>query len=278
MENRFNDGIFRTRESLYKWTRNILRKYGIKPIKKLSQNFIIDPILLNNIRSHVMKLSTLEIGCGIGTLTLALINTVNKLICIEIDQRMLSVIADNIISPNLIAVNADVRRFLPDVEQVVSNIPYHITSDILIEIARNNSIQHVVITVQKEVADRIMSSPGSKAYGKITILINVLFDVKISGIYPPSSFYPAPSVYHALLVMNRKKKYDENIRFLERLVKTLFTQRRKRIERILQKLVNIDIHELGEVGKSIIGKRVYEVDWDTYYRLANHLLQMGVEI
>ncbi len=275
MEKLFNPALV-SRRSLLNWTLNVLRTYGVRPCEKLSQNFIIDPRLISEILAYTSPTDTVEIGCGIGTLSLALLTKVKRLICVEIDRRLCTISTDIIRDPGFLVINADARMLIPQVEQVVSNVPYHVTSKLLVKIARTNSVKRAVLTLQREVAERLLAVPGSRTYGKLTILMNVLFNIRGMSVYAPSSFYPKPEVFHKVVVLERKKQYDEKICSLETLTKVLFTQRRRLVEKVLVSKLGVKINELDHLKSKIVGKRVYMLSEEILLDMANILREKGV--
>ncbi|MEM1868076.1 MAG: rRNA adenine N-6-methyltransferase family protein, partial [Thermosphaera sp.] len=116
----------------------------MKPSKKLSQNFVINPFLIKNMVDSVSFEDTVEIGCGIGTLTFFLLQKVKTLVCIEFDERMAKIVSKNIGDPRFILARGDILTMGLNRPQVVSNLPYHITSDVLILIARDNGVNKAV--------------------------------------------------------------------------------------------------------------------------------------
>ncbi|MGC8982508.1 MAG: 16S rRNA (adenine(1518)-N(6)/adenine(1519)-N(6))-dimethyltransferase RsmA [Desulfurococcaceae archaeon] len=265
-----------SKKQLYFWTIKILREHGIRPRKKLSQNFVVDPELLREVAGYVEKEPTVEIGCGIGTLSLALIHKTPRLVCVEIDEKLCEISRDVVKSVKFIVVRGDAREHSLLAKQVVSNLPYHITSDLIVKIARENNIERAVLTVQKEVAERLASKPGTRSYGKLSVLVNVLFAVKLGGVYPPSSFYPAPEVHHQVVVLERKRPYGKDVEFLEVIVKKLFTQRRRVLDKLLEEFFGVKLSELGELGRAISGKRVYFLEPHQLYELAMLIREKGV--
>lgn len=261
---------------LRSWTLSVLKLYGLKPRKKLSQSFVVDPRLINEVASYTEYKDTTEIGCGIGTLSLAIIGKVRSLVCIEIDERLCNVAKSIVKAPNFIVVCGDATRLELDGEQLVSNLPYHVTSSILVKLARQNNIKRAVLTVQREVGERLTSTPGAKSYGKITVLIKVLFDVKAGNIYPPSSFYPQPKVYHQVVLLIRKREYDEYVEVLEKVTKKLFTQRRRIVDKVFENLFKLRLEELGAIGKRVSGRRIYSLSPQDLLELAIAVRDRGL--
>lgn len=262
--------------ALRSWTLRVLREYGFKPGKKLSQNFVVDPRLIAEIASYVIAEHTLEIGCGIGTLSLALLPLVKNLICVEIDKRLCNIARTLVDSPKFLVVHGDARKVFLNTKQVVSNLPYHITSDILVKVVRENTVERAILTVQREVAERLLAQPGIKSYGKITVLVNLVFKVKKGGLYPPKSFYPEPKVYHQVIVLERKGVYDDNMKAVEKVAKTLFTQRKRVVDKLIEGYFNVKLDELGSIGKAISGKRVMTLHPSDFYELARVLRERGI--
>ncbi|MCY0868500.1 MAG: 16S rRNA (adenine(1518)-N(6)/adenine(1519)-N(6))-dimethyltransferase RsmA [Desulfurococcus sp.] len=266
-----------SRQALLSWTLRTLRSHGLKPRRKLSQNFTVNPYLLKTIKKLVEYADTLEIGCGIGTLTLVLSRVVPRLVSIEIDERLLEAARENVDAANTILVKADATRYSGYPEQVVGNIPYHITSEILVLIARSNSVRRAVLTVQKDVAERLTANPGSDNYGRITVLVKALFKVEVAGVYGRASFYPKPEVEHAVLVLTRIKQFDTDIEALEELTRVMFTQRRRIALKVLAERVGLKGDELyPRIQRLLAGKRVYEVEVGEFLELARIVGEAGL--
>lgn len=267
-----------SRNEILKWTLRILRTHRVKPRKRLSQNFVVDPRLISEVYAYTAPRDTVEIGCGIGTLSLVLVTRAKRLICIELDEKLCAISNSVVQDSRFVAVNADARVYLPDsgVEQVVSNIPYYATSELLVKIARTNSVKRAVLTLQREVVERLLAEPGTRAYGKLTVLVKALFNVQEKSTYPPSSFYPEPEVSHKVVVLERKRPYSEEVCALEALTKILFTQRRRLINRVLTATLGVRVEELGSLGARISGMRVFMLGEETLLELAKALYERGV--
>ncbi|ADV64349.1 ribosomal RNA small subunit methyltransferase A [Desulfurococcus mucosus] len=267
-----------SRRTLFSWTLRVLQSHGLKPRRRLSQNFIVDPALLKGFTRNVEYLDTFEIGCGIGTLTMSLSRFVPRLICVEIDWRLLEAAVENIDAANVVLVNADATVYTPPSKQVVGNIPYHITSEILTGVARLNTVTRAVFTVQRDVAERITAAPGDRRYGRITILLNALFEIKVAGTYGSSSFYPEPGVEHSIIVMVRRAPFNRDVEALEALTRAVFTQRRRIALRVLERVLGVreDSPVHSYASRLLGGKRVYEVGWEVYLELARALREAGL--
>lgn len=276
MERSFNTALL-TRRELAEWTRSILSRHGLRPRRVLSQNFIVDPNLIREMLNQVERGDDLlEIGCGVGTLTLALLSKARRILCVELDARLCDVARDVLRDPRVIVSNADAIRFPFTQRVLVSNTPYHITSDLLVKIARENNVEKAVLTLQAEVVDRLCAEPGSRDYGRITVLIKTLFKVEKGGVYPPRSFYPQPEVYNQVVVLRRREPYTERIQVLEEVTRRFFTQRRRIVDKVLLDVFGVRVESLGDVGREIAGRRVYSINPETWLKLADSLVERGV--
>lgn len=239
-----------------------MSKYGIKPKDKYSQSFVVNPSLvldiISELKSNVCKKSVIEIGSGLGSITYYL-SLEKRVVAIEIDEKLAFVTRSIVEKKNCVVINADALQVNFPVECVVSNTPYHISSDLLVKISRENRVRKAVLVLQKEVVDRLTARPGTRNYGRLTILINLLFDVVKKRIYPPSYFYPRPQVYSQLIVLERKRMYNNDIATLEEITRLIFSERRKKALRVLEKKLGLKIDELRNVGIDD-NRRVYQLE------------------
>jgi len=234
-------------------TQEILKKYGFSFKKSLGQNFLIDPNILRNIVSHAdltKDSAAIEIGPGIGALTEHLARAAGKVVAFEIDQRLLPVLADTL-SPydNVDIIHADILE--ADVKQifeeqlqdykdvmVVANLPYYVTTPILLKLLMDRlPIRGLVVMMQKEVADRITASPGTKAYGSLSIAIQYYMQTEIAMIVPKAVFMPQPNVDSAVIKLTRREAPPVQVideEFLFKVSRGSFVQRRKTIINNLQ--------------------------------------------
>lgn len=260
-----------SKRALFRWTLDVLRKHSIRPRKKFGQNFVIDPLLIRDILSLIdVDKPLIEVGAGIGTLSYYISRRLrNKSLYIEIDGKLAEIALENICWRGLL-IHGDALLLEWSYPQIISNTPYYITSDILVKLARSNDVDKAVLVLQKDVVDRLVAKPGSREYGRITILINVLFDVVRHGVYQPSSFYPKPKVSSQLVLLKRRRAYDETIRVLEELTRKLYVYRRRRAVKVIQKIYGLDESLLEKIGIGI-DQRVYELDVGVLLRLVDIL-------
>ena len=234
-------------------TKEILEKHGFSFKKSLGQNFLIDPNVLANIVSHAgltEKTGVIEIGPGIGALTEHLARSAGKVIAYEIDGRLLPVLEDTMSPYDNVTIihqdilEADLKRAMTEhfaeYEEVVvvANLPYYVTTPIIMKfLLEQIPVSGMIIMMQKEVADRITASPGTKAYGSLSIAIQYYMDADVAMIVPKTVFMPQPNVESAVLRLTRKatppaEVIDED--FLFRVSRGSFVQRRKTILNNLQ--------------------------------------------
>jgi len=225
-------------------TKDVLKKYKFHLTKGLGQNFLIDGNVIENIciAADITKDdAVLEIGTGIGTLTQHLCEKAKKVVSIEIDCQLEAIHSETLPYKNLTLIYDDFMKvdliklfddhFLNEKVKVVANIPYYITTPIVMRLLEEKlPLDSITVMVQKEVANRFSSQPGSKDYGSITAVIHYYADPKLAFIVPSTVFIPQPKVDSAVIVMKLHKQPpvqldDENLYF--RLIKGAFGQRRK---------------------------------------------------
>ncbi len=223
----------------------VLEKFDFNFSKSLGQNFLTDKNILNkiidnsNIRSDT---NVLEIGPGAGTLSYELCKISKKVVSVEIDKNLIDIIKYNLNEfKNFYIINNDILKinlgemtvdYFGDEEFImVANLPYYITTPIIMKFLESDlRLRSMIITVQKEVADRIMASPGTKNYGALTVAVNVRADVTPICTVPPDCFVPRPKVSSEVLKIDisEKKKYPiKDMNNFNKTVKSIFSQRRK---------------------------------------------------
>lgn len=220
-----------------------LKKHGLFPKKKWGQHFLVDPNILNKvIESARLRREdvVLEVGPGLGEMTVALARQVKKVIAIEIDERFLNVLIQKSENhPNVELIRSDVlkidfKRLLGKESapvKVVANLPYQISTPLLFRfIESKEAFSSLTLMLQKEVAVRMTASPGRKEYGPLSIFVQIFSDVSIRFIIKPSAFFPPPKIESALVYMTWKEKPmidTEEQEWFKRVVKACFGYRRK---------------------------------------------------
>lgn len=217
------------------------------PKKHLGQNFLFDPSILQKIIS-VSGITTddtvVEIGPGHGRLTKMLSEAANKVIAIELDEDLHKRLADELSGfDNIELVHGDALKYpygrLKEFK-VVANIPYYITTPIIFKLFEHrNHLKSITITVQKEIAERIVAGPGGKAYGRLSIMVQYYGKPEIKFIVPKGAFRPVPKVDSAVMHIEIRDKPGVKVRderlFFE-IIKTAFSRRRKTIANALRPL------------------------------------------
>jgi 16S rRNA (adenine1518-N6/adenine1519-N6)-dimethyltransferase len=235
--------------SLYQVTRELLSTHNRHAQKRLGQNFLVDQSALDRIVAAAdlnAEDEVLEIGCGLGVLTQALASKVKHVTSLDLDKEMIQISKEVLGGYNNVDfIYADFLEWEPTktFTKVVANVPYYITSPIiekLLNVMGNaGRVTRIVLTVQKEVAERIISNPGTKKYGSFSVFVQNRADVEIASLISRRSFYPMPNVESAILVIRPLGHLRYNIK--EEVVRAAFSQRRKMIRSTLKKYnINFD--------------------------------------
>jgi len=223
--------------------RSELREYGLFPRKRLGQHFLVDPNILNKVvrTAQVGKEDVvLEIGPGLGGMTLALARDVKKVIAVEIDPKLVAILKEKATGHrNVEVMESDILKVdfkhIFDTEghpiKVVANLPYQISTPLLFRfIDSKQAFSAFTLMLQKEVAERMVAPPGKKEYGPLSIFVQLFLDISIHFFIKPSAFFPPPKVESAVVHMVWKEKAmietkDED--WFKRVVKSCFGYRRK---------------------------------------------------
>ncbi|WP_373761337.1 16S rRNA (adenine(1518)-N(6)/adenine(1519)-N(6))-dimethyltransferase RsmA [Jeotgalibaca porci] len=282
-------------------TKQILKKYGLTMKKSLGQNFLVEPgILTKMLAAGEIDKDTvvIEIGPGIGALTERLAQEAKQVIAFEVDRRLepilknelaeydnIEVIFQDILEANLPELFAD--RFEPtDRIVVAANLPYYITTPIIMNfIDANLPVDAYVMMMQKEVAERMTASPGSKNYGSLTVAIDYYTEAEISFIVPRTVFVPQPNVDSAVLKLKRRevpKVTVENEAFYFRLTRGSFQHRRKTLWNNLMGIYGKtdEAKEALRLGLEAVGiegsRRAETLAIEEFAALANEFYQSDV--
>jgi len=200
--------------------KDLLYKHGLRPRKRFGQNFLVDRNVLNKVLDALdIKEGdpVLEIGPGVGTLTLGLAERGARVVAVELDRDMIAVLGETLSgTSNVEVVSGDFLRFdLPSFItehfgdariKICGNLPYNITSPIITKIftAHQEQVERVVMMIQKEVAERLEAVPGTRAYGSLSVFVQYHSDPEIIGFVSGNSFLPPPDVTSAIVRLNSK--------------------------------------------------------------------------
>ena len=246
----------------------VLQKYNFVFQKKFGQNFLIDTHVLDKIirAAEIGKDDcVLEIGPGIGTMTQYLACAAKKVIAVEIDRALIPILEDTLDGyDNVKIINEDVLKVdigkLAEKEnggnplKVVANQPYYITTPIIMGLFENHvPLKSITVMVQKEVADRMQTGPGSKDYGALSLAVQYYAKPYIVANVPPNCFMPRPKVGSAVIRLERYEEPPvsvENERLMFRIVRASFNQRRKTLANGLKNSAELDFTK-EEIEESI---------------------------
>jgi len=231
--------------------RALLERYGVQPQKRWGQNFLIDGNILSKI-VNAAELTpedvVLEIGAGLGVLTRALAERARVVVAVEKDPRLFAALQETLHDlPNARVVQGDALAVsFEDLLthhascKVVSNLPYSISKPLLQRLIESRSLfSRMVLTVQKEVAERLTAAPGTKAYGALSVITQAWMQGEIISLIPPKCFYPAPEVASAIvsLVPRPSSLVPSTLeRDFLRVVHAAFHERRKTVGNALTTL------------------------------------------
>ena len=226
-------------------TIEVIQKYQFAFQKKFGQNFLIDPHVLDKIigAAGVTKEDmVLEIGPGIGTMTQYLAEVAREVVAVEIDNNLIPILKETLAEyDNVTVINEDILKV--DIKKlaeehnggrpikVVANLPYYITTPIIMGLFESHvPVDSITVMVQKEVADRMQTGPGSKDYGALSLAVQYYAKPEIVANVPPNCFMPRPKVGSAVIRLTRHQNppvqaKDEKLMF--RIIRASFNQRRK---------------------------------------------------
>ena len=257
-----------------------LEEYRIKPKKHLSQHFLIDKKVLTWIiealNPHINDI-VLEIGAGTGILTEEVAKRVRKVIAVEIDSKLVKLLREKFKqNSNIEIVEADILKIkIPPCDKIVSNVPYHISSQIIEKIVKeqkSSGWNKAVLTLQLEFARRLYAKPGTKEYSRITNLTQYYTIVKPYRVIPPRAFYPSPEVKSQIVIMKPKNtppKVEDEDKFFH-MVKILFTQKRKKALKVIRDKLGIRDHTtLAKIAEIVRDLRVYQLSLEQLIKVYN---------
>ena len=256
---------------------DLLDRHGLRPSRALGQNFVADA---NTVR-RIARLAevgpgdrVLEIGAGLGSLTLALVETGASVVAVEIDRRLLPALRE-VVGPAGVrvvggdAMTLDWASLLDDRPHVlVANLPYNIATPLVADLLDGVPLlDRMLVMVQREVGERLAARPGDAEYGAVSVKVDYWADAAVVGRVPASVFVPRPNVESALvrIVRRARPKVDVDPEWLFPLVRAGFAQRRKMLRRALAGIADAATFECAGVRPDA---RAEELDVDAWGRLA----------
>ncbi|HJC92327.1 MAG TPA: 16S rRNA (adenine(1518)-N(6)/adenine(1519)-N(6))-dimethyltransferase RsmA [Candidatus Mediterraneibacter excrementigallinarum] len=275
----------------------VLQKYNFVFQKKFGQNFLIDTHVLDKIirAAEITKDDfVLEIGPGIGTMTQYLACAAGKVAAVEIDRALIPILEDTLDGyDNVTIINNDILKVdiakLAEEEnggrpiKVVANLPYYITTPIIMGLFEKHvPLKSITVMVQKEVADRMQTGPGSKDYGALSLAVQYYAEPYIVANVPPNCFMPRPKVGSAVIRLERYeeppvKVRDEKMMF--RIIRASFNQRRKTLANGLKNSAELDFTKeeiesaIGALGKGA-SVRGEALTLEEFAKLSDELSEM----
>ena len=256
-----------------KETKFLMKKYKIKANKNLGQNFLIDDMALQDIANGAEICEddlVIEIGPGLGSLTELLLEKAKKVICIELDKKMVKILRDRFIAyKNLEIINEDVLRInlnelikeekendssIKSVK-VVANLPYYITTPIIMKLVENDlDIKSITVMIQKEVAERLIAIPGTKETGAITYTMYYYCEGKKIREVENTCFIPEPEVTSEVINLKLRETPAVQVKdkkVMLKIIKSAYMQRRKTL---INSLTSVGVFKNKEEGIQALKK------------------------
>ena len=257
---------------------------GLRAKRALGQNFVVDAntvrkiARLANVDNHR---HVLEIGAGLGSLTLALAETGALVTAVEVDDQLLPLLHENV-DPidNITVVHADAMKLnwstlLEGGEDwaLVANLPYNVATPLVADVLDFvPQVQRMLVMVQKEVGERFCASPSTEAYGALSVKVAFHATARIAGVVPPTVFLPRPNVDSALVeIVRHKEPIDAQINQKElfSLVRMGFAKRRKMLRGSLAGRVSPEQFEEAEIAPTARAEELSVYDWMRLARIVN---------
>ncbi len=255
----------------------MLAAHGVRPSRALGQNFLSDA----NTARRIARLAgigpgdrVVEIGPGLGALTVALVASGAEITTVELDRHLLAVLAETVEPLGVRVVHGDALRVRwadllggrgPEV--VVGNLPYNVAVPIILRVLDEApSVARLLVMMQREVADRLVASPGTKSYGSVTVHVRYWAEATMVGRVPPSVFVPRPKVESALVSVVRRAApaVDPATVALTRLmavVRAGFAQRRKMLRSALAGVVDEQAYQATGVSSAARAETLDVAEW-----------------
>lgn len=250
--------------------KRILQKYGFSFSKALGQNFIIDRTVCPKMAESLCadeKTGVIEVGAGIGVLTKELCRAAHRVVCVELDSRLIPLLGETLDGcENLEIVNADIMETdlcklisekLSDCSsvKVCANLPYYITSPVIMSLLEGDAeLDEIVVMVQKEAGERLCAQVGTRQSGAVTVAVSYYAESEILFNVSRDSFMPSPKVDSVVIRLTPKKERDIEIkdekRFF-RVVKCAFSQRRKTALNSISNTMGVSKETVSEIFEGL---------------------------
>jgi 16S rRNA (adenine1518-N6/adenine1519-N6)-dimethyltransferase len=260
---------------------DLLSASGVRPSKSLGQNFVVDP----NLTDRIARLAAvgpgdqvLEVGPGLGSLTLALHATGAAVTAIEIDHRLSEVLVETLPADVRVirgdALEIDIASLFDSATRdsgrgvtMVANLPYNVATPLVMGILEHQPVVHrLLVMVQREVAERFAAPPGTKTYGAVSARIAYFATTSVEMVVPPEVFFPKPNVSSAVIEISRRDtpavdpavaSYDEIVTLLRH----GFGSRRKMLRGSLAGLVSAEVFAAAAVEPTMRAEQLGILEW-----------------
>ncbi|MEM7338888.1 MAG: 16S rRNA (adenine(1518)-N(6)/adenine(1519)-N(6))-dimethyltransferase RsmA [Actinomycetota bacterium] len=254
--------------------RRLLDDHGLSPSRALGQNFLCEPTTIDKI-VRLAGVSpgdrVLEIGPGLGSLTVALADAGARVLAVEIDRYLIPALRSVVGDLDVEVLHADAMELdwsahLGDDDwSVVANLPYNISTPLVLDLlAQQPQLQRFLVMVQREAGERLAASPGTKAYGIPSVLVAYWAEARIAGVVSAEVFLPRPKVESVLVEIVRHPTSPSEAGFdaIAELVRAGFGQRRKMLRRALADRVDADQFAAAGVDPTLRAEQLTLTDWD----------------
>jgi 16S rRNA (adenine1518-N6/adenine1519-N6)-dimethyltransferase len=271
--------------------RELLDAHGLRPNKALGQHYLVDP---NTARKAVRLAqvtageTVLEVGPGLGSLTLALREAGARVVAVEADARLLPALAEALGDDPEVrvvradAVRADLAALAPEARRLVANLPYNIAATLVLRVLTDfPQYQHLAVMVQREVGERLAAAPGTGAYGATSAKVAALAEARVLAPVSRRVFLPEPHVDSVLVGVTRTGGHPATAGVpwatLDRVIEAAFSQRRKTLRNALRTLGlgPGEVEALGRAAGVDLGLRAERLDVPAFAALARSLAANG---
>lgn len=226
--------------------RALLDEHGVRPKRSLGQNFVVDPNTIRKTLSAAAVSSgerVLEVGPGVGSLTLGLAAAASSVVAVERDARLIPILqqilaeVDNVEVVHNDALKVDLESYRATA--LVANLPYNIAATLVLEVLEKApSIRTLTVMTQREVGERLAAAPGTKSYGATSVLVGFFATARVATTVSRSAFWPVPNVDSVIVRAQRREPFpDVDVSVLFSVVKAAFGQRRKTLRNALSAAV-----------------------------------------
>jgi len=209
--------------------------------RRLGQHFLVDEggvKLFTEVLERFKGLDFLEVGPGLGALTLRASELAGRLIAVEIDESLAKRLSPRLpFNSSVVIGDGALFVALARTPVVFSNAPFYLVGRMIAAAARNNNVRWLVLGCQKEVAERIVARPGSEEYGRLSVISQAYFTATIKGYMPAEWFRPRPKVNAALVLMERRREWGPEGEVLEGLTRCLFSQKNRLLAKVAKRCI-----------------------------------------